>query len=112
MNSIDRPTCVYHALHGTKTVSAHEAELLYKKGWRDSPDPKTLYSGFHGKWYKFILWFRSFKEKESKHWNSVIAIGLFLTLIIGVGTIATMLFTHYDSKQNNNSQIHIENTKE
>jgi hypothetical protein len=108
MNSIDHPTCVYHALHGTKTVSAHEAELLYKKGWRDSPDPKILYSGFHGKWYKFLLWFRSIKGNESKHWNSF----NFVIALTAIVTCAILVLTYIDNNSSVTANNNIETSKE
>jgi len=86
----DHETWIYHALHEAKIVKASEANKLYKQGWRDSPDPKVIFKGIRGKWYKLILWFRSFKEKESRHWNSyhmVIAIIMVLGLVIAFTTL-------------------------
>ena len=93
-NNHDHDTWVYHALHEAKIVKASEAEKLYKQGWRDSPAPETLFQGVRGKWYRLILWFRSFKEKESTHWNSYQLATAILTVII----ILVMLFTHFDNK--------------
>ncbi|MBL4644215.1 MAG: hypothetical protein COA46_07285 [Porticoccaceae bacterium] len=87
MSTDDHDTWVYHALHEPKVVKYSEALVLYKKGWRDSPKPKVLYSGFRGKWYWLIISTKSLFNAISPHWDSqkiimaLIAIGI---LIIGI----------------------------
>jgi hypothetical protein len=105
-SSTDHPTWIYHALHEAKIVKASEAKLLYKKGWRDSPDPKILYGGFRGKYYKFKLWFRFFKVSESKHWNSF----NFIIAFAAVAMLVIALLTYIDSNSSNDNN-HIEQTK-
>ena len=105
-SSTDHPTWVYHALHEAKIVKASEAKLLYKKGWRNSPDPKILYSGFRGKWYKFILWFRATKSNESRHWNSFNIV----MALVAVVTCVILLLTYIDSNSNKTKE-NIEQTK-
>jgi len=76
-------TWVYHALHEAKVVKSSDAEILFKKGWRDSPDPKILFQGFRGKWYWLILAFKKLINSPKK---------LSFTELLGViGSIASII---------------------
>ncbi len=81
-SSTDHPVWVYHALHEAKIVKASEAKLLYKKGWRDSPDPKILYSVLRGKWYYCVVLFKAFIKRIYPHRDSQ---KIFMALIAIVG---------------------------
>ena len=102
----DHPTCVYHALHGTKTVKASEATKLFKQGWRDSPYPKTLYSGVRGKWYLLIISYRSFIKRIAPHWDSHKLLMAFIAII----ALFVTLFIHLDSKEIASNPKSIEQT--
>jgi len=86
----DNNTWVYHALYEAKIVKASEAVKLYKKGWRDSPDEKTLFKGIRGKWYKLILFIKKLTHQPKQitflQWFGVIGstasiIGLIVALL-------------------------------
>ena len=79
----DYDTWVYHALKEAKVVKFSEAKKLYKKGWRDSPNEKVLFSGVRGKWYKILIIYCNFIKKISPHWDSY-KIVVVLLMIIGV----------------------------
>ena len=86
--STDHPTWVYHALHEAKIVKTSEAKLLYKKGWRDSPDPKILYSGFYGKYFYLVVLLKAFFKRISPHWDSQ---KIFMALIAIIGIVIAII---------------------
>jgi len=91
-NDHDHDTWVYHALYKEKVVKASEAQKLFKKGWVDSSDPKILFKGLRGKWYKFIILYRKFKSWAIENPNS--SIPLIVMSLIGIIGIGVTLFIH------------------
>ena len=84
----DFETWVYHALHEAKTVNSSEAKILYKQGWRDSPNPKILFKGIRGKLYWLVLFFRKLIHNPSKltflEWFSLIGSAASMIGLIGL----------------------------
>ena len=85
MNGTDNdPTWVYHALKGRKIVTRSEAEKLYRKGWHDTHDPKVLFSGIRGKWYKLLLFLRERHTNAANRKAVLTCLGVF-------GSIASII---------------------
>lgn len=89
----DYNTWVYHALNDAKIVKASEARKLYRQGWRDTPDPKILFKGIRGKWYKFIIQKRALTKWAKSNPN--VSIPLIVTTTVGIAAIIVTLFVHF-----------------
>ena len=82
-NKIENPTCVYHEVKAPKgiTVSASEADRLYKKGWVDSP--AKFGKGIRSKTRRII---KTLSVFCLSHWKwiittSLVIIGLYLAYL-------------------------------